>query len=74
MAPCICDKIPPIHHRLLAIRGRHDAFFVPAGAEAFRRDLPNANMRFLETEHFALETDVEEIGDSIRVFLQTAHV
>jgi pimeloyl-ACP methyl ester carboxylesterase len=54
---------------LLAIWGRNDPFFVPAGAEAFQRDVPKAEVRFLDTGHFALETHSEEIGAAIRDFL-----
>jgi len=55
---------------LLAIWGRHDPYFIPAGAEAFRRDNPNATVQFLDTGHFALETHVEEIAAAMRDFLQ----
>jgi pimeloyl-ACP methyl ester carboxylesterase len=54
---------------LLAIWGKHDPFFIPAGAEAFRRDNPNATVQFLDTGHFALETHVEEIALSMRQLL-----
>jgi pimeloyl-ACP methyl ester carboxylesterase len=54
---------------LLAIWGKYDPYFVPAGAEAFRRDNPNATAQFLDTGHFALETHVEEIALAIREFL-----
>lgn len=54
---------------LLAIWGKHDPYFVPAGAEAFRRDNPNAVVQFLDTGHFALETHVDEIAAAIRDFL-----
>jgi len=54
---------------LFAIWGKYDPYFVPAGAEAFRRDNPNATVRFLDTGHFALETHVEEIALAIREFL-----
>jgi pimeloyl-ACP methyl ester carboxylesterase len=54
---------------LLAIWGKNDPFFIPAGAEAFRRDNPNATVQFLDTGHFALETDVEEIAIAMRDFL-----
>jgi pimeloyl-ACP methyl ester carboxylesterase len=55
---------------LLAIWGRNDPFFIPAGAVAFRKDLPNAKVQFLDTGHFALETHVEEIAVAMRDFLQ----
>jgi len=55
--------------KLLAVWGRHDPFFLPAGAEAFRRDIPNAVVRFFDTGHFALETHAIEIAADIREFL-----
>jgi pimeloyl-ACP methyl ester carboxylesterase len=54
---------------LFAIWGKYDPFFIPAGAEAFKRDNPNATVRFLDTGHFALETHVEEIAAAMRKFL-----
>jgi pimeloyl-ACP methyl ester carboxylesterase len=54
---------------LLAVWGKNDPFFLPAGAEAFRRDNPNAEVHFYDTGHFALETHVEEIAAAIRGFL-----
>jgi pimeloyl-ACP methyl ester carboxylesterase len=59
---------------LLAVWGRNDPFFIPAGAEAFRRDLPNADIRFLDTGHFALETHAAEIGAAMREFLAASLV
>lgn len=53
----------------LAVWGRNDPFFLPAGAEAFRRDIPNAVVRFFDTGHFALETHAAEIAAAIREFL-----
>ena len=54
----------------LAAWGRNDAHFIPAGAEAYRRDLPNAEIHLLDTGHFALETHAAEIGALIRAFLE----
>lgn len=54
---------------LLAIWGRNDPFFLPAGAEAFKRDIPSADVRLLDAGHFALETHAAEIGAAIREFL-----
>jgi len=54
---------------LLATWGKHDAFFIPAGAQAFLRDNPNATVQLLDTGHFALETHVEEIAHAMREFL-----
>jgi pimeloyl-ACP methyl ester carboxylesterase len=55
---------------LLAVWGRNDPFFLPPGAEAFKRDIPGAAVSFLDTGHFALETHAREIADSIRDFLK----
>lgn len=55
--------------KLLAVWGKNDPFFLPPGAEAFKRDNPNAKVEFFETGHFALETHVQEIADRIRKFL-----
>jgi pimeloyl-ACP methyl ester carboxylesterase len=54
---------------LLAVWGKNDPFFVPPGAEAFKRDNPRAAVRFFDTGHFALETHAREIAESIRDFL-----
>jgi len=58
-------KRPP----LLAVWGKNDPFFLPPGAEAFKRDNPNAEVHFYDTGHFALETHHREIADTIREFL-----
>jgi pimeloyl-ACP methyl ester carboxylesterase len=55
---------------LLAIWGKNDPFFLPPGAEAFKRDIPGAVVRFLDTGHFALETHAADIADAIRDFLR----
>jgi pimeloyl-ACP methyl ester carboxylesterase len=57
---------PPV----LAIWGRNDPFFLPPGAEAFKRDVPGAVVQFLDTGHFALETHAAEIAAAIREFLK----
>jgi pimeloyl-ACP methyl ester carboxylesterase len=54
---------------LLAIWGKNDPFFLPAGASAFKRDIPSADIRLLDTGHFALETHADEIAHAIRDFL-----
>lgn len=54
---------------LLAVWGKNDPFFLPAGAEAWKRDIPNAQVHFYDTGHLALETHGEEIGKVIRAFL-----
>ncbi|MCJ8157936.1 alpha/beta fold hydrolase [Sphingomonas sp. LaA6.9] len=59
------DHKPPF----LAVWGRNDPFFLPAGAEAFKRDIPDARIRLLDAGHFALETHASEIAAEIRSFL-----
>jgi len=56
---------------LLAVWGKFDPYFIPAGAEAFKRDISNATVKFLPTGHFALETHLEEISVAMREFLMT---
>lgn len=56
---------PPV----LAVWGRNDPFFIPPGAEAFKRDVPAAEVRFVDSGHFALETHAVEIGAAMRAFL-----
>ncbi|WP_109480266.1 alpha/beta hydrolase [Paraburkholderia sp. C35] len=53
----------------LAVWGKHDPFFLPPGAQAFKRDLPNADVRFFDTGHFALETHAAEIAAATAEFL-----
>jgi pimeloyl-ACP methyl ester carboxylesterase len=55
--------------RFLAVWGKNDPFFLSAGAEAFKRDIPGAVVRFFDTGHFALETHAGEIAGAIRDFL-----
>jgi pimeloyl-ACP methyl ester carboxylesterase len=56
----------------LAVWGDKDPFFLPPGAEAFKRDIPSAQVRFFDTGHFALETHHREIAGAIREFLAEA--
>ena len=56
---------PPV----LAVWGTNDPFFIPPGAEAFKRDVPSADIRFVNSGHFALETHAREIGGAMRDFL-----
>jgi pimeloyl-ACP methyl ester carboxylesterase len=59
------EKQPP----LLAVWGCNDPFFLPAGAEAFKRDNPNAQVRLLDAGHFALETHNDAIACAMMEFL-----
>ncbi len=54
--------------RFLAVWGKNDPFFLPVGAEAFKRDMPGAIIHFFDTGHFALETHAKEIAAVIRDF------
>ncbi len=54
---------------LLAVWGKNDPFFLPQGAEAFKRDNPTAVVQFYDTGHFALETHNQEIAATIMNFL-----
>ena len=58
-------KRPPV----LAVWGKNDPFFLPPGAEAFKRDNPSAEVHFYDTGHFALETHAQEIAAAIGDFL-----
>jgi len=59
---------------MLAIWGKNDPFFLPAGAEAYRRDIPDAEVGFLNTGHFALETHAAETAVAIRSFLERRYL
>jgi pimeloyl-ACP methyl ester carboxylesterase len=66
------DLIPQLAEQYhLIAPGRNDPFFLPAGAEAYRRDLPSADIRFVDSGHFALETHAVEIDGAMRDFLST---
>jgi pimeloyl-ACP methyl ester carboxylesterase len=67
--PTFQDYFRTCKPRLLAIWGKNDPFFLPPGAEAFKRDIPDAIIRFLDTGHFALETHAAEIAAAIHDFL-----
>ncbi|KAL9048528.1 MAG: hypothetical protein Q9162_007688 [Coniocarpon cinnabarinum] len=60
------ERQPP----LLAIWGRNDLIFIPPGAEAFKRDVPNAQVQLIDAGHFALETNLVQIAEAILGFLQ----
>jgi pimeloyl-ACP methyl ester carboxylesterase len=59
---------------LMAIWGKNDPFFIPAGAEAYKRDLPSASIRFVDSGHFALETHVDEIAEGMRELFESARI
>ena len=54
---------------LLAVWGKNDLFFTPPGAEAFKRDLPNATVKFVDGGHFALESHLDVIAEEMTAFL-----
>ncbi|WP_250255369.1 alpha/beta hydrolase [Chryseobacterium sp. Marseille-Q3244] len=57
--------------KLLLVWGNKDPYFLPEGAEAYKKDIPNARLKFYNTGHFALETHVMEIGTEILEFMKT---
>ena len=67
--PAFQDYFRKAKPPLLAIWGKNDPFFIPAGAEAFRKDIPNARIEFLNTGHFVLETHVVEVAAAMKEFL-----
>jgi pimeloyl-ACP methyl ester carboxylesterase len=71
MYPAFHEYFKKYQPALLAAWGDKDPFFLPPGAEAFKRDLPNAIVKFFDTGHFALETHVNEIGEEVLNFLAT---
>ena len=73
------DSYPALHAYfrasqvpLLAIWGANDPIFIPPGAEAFKRDLPGAMVRFVDAGHFALQTKRWEIAEEVLKFLGSA--
>lgn len=66
--PAFQDYFRTHKPRFLAVWGKNDPFFLPPGAEAFRRDIPEARVTFLDTGHFALETHAADIAKEIRGF------
>ncbi|HEY4143827.1 alpha/beta hydrolase [Pinirhizobacter sp.] len=54
---------------MLAVWGKNDPFFLPPGAEAFKRDIPAASVQFFDTGHFALETHHAQIAKAILGFM-----
>jgi len=64
-----CADVRTTRPPLLAVWGKSDPFFLPPGAEAFKRDNPEAEVRFFDTGHFALETHAQDIGAAINDFL-----
>jgi pimeloyl-ACP methyl ester carboxylesterase len=69
--PAFQDYFRKAKPPLLAIWGKNDPFFITAGAEAFRKDIPNARVEFLDTGHFATETHFIEIAAAMKDFLTT---
>jgi pimeloyl-ACP methyl ester carboxylesterase len=67
--PAFQDSFRTHKPPFLAVWGKHDPFFLPAGATAFKRDMPRADIRFFDTGHFALETHAEPIASAMREFL-----
>jgi pimeloyl-ACP methyl ester carboxylesterase len=73
MYPRVHEYFRSSHVPLLAVWGRGDEIFGPAGAEAFAEDLPDAEIHLLEGGHFLLESALDEVADLIRAFLANVH-
>lgn len=69
--PAFHEYFKKYQPELLAVWGDKDPFFLPQGAQAFKKDLPKATVKLYDTGHFALETHVNEIGEEILNFLST---
>ena len=67
--PLVCES-GVFTHQLLAVWSKNDPSFIPAGAEAFKRDLPNAILKFVDSGHSALESHHSEIAGCIKDFLR----
>lgn len=52
--------------KTLLVWGKHDPFFVPAGAEAFLKDLPEARLVWLDAGHFVLDENAQTIAQDIK--------
>lgn len=70
------DQYPQWHEALrrvqppvLCIWGKNDPIFIPAGAEAFKKDVPKTEIVYLDTGHFALEEDLDVIATRVLAFL-----
>jgi pimeloyl-ACP methyl ester carboxylesterase len=70
--PKFQDFFRQYHSPTLAVWGKNDPFFLPAGAEAYKKDNPQTKVVFYDTGHFALETHAAEIGAEIQSFLAAA--
>jgi pimeloyl-ACP methyl ester carboxylesterase len=70
--PKFQEFVRTYHPPTLAVWGKNDPFFLPAGAEAYRRDNPEAKVVLYDTGHFALETHAAEIGQEILSFLKAS--
>ncbi len=68
--PEVQEYLRRTHPPVLLVWGKNDQTFVPAGAEAFKRDVPGAEVHLYDTGHFALETHLHEIAGAIRDFLR----
>ncbi|KAJ6628716.1 alpha/beta hydrolase fold protein [Mycena sp. CBHHK59/15] len=58
---------------LLAMWGKNDPFFIPPGAEAFKKDLPKGEVLLLDAGHFAGETEIDEIVGRMMKFLKQVY-
>jgi len=69
--PAVHESFRQYRPPLLAVWGRNDEIFAPAGARAFAIDLPDARIELLDGGHFLLESNVDEVAALIGEFLGT---
>jgi pimeloyl-ACP methyl ester carboxylesterase len=63
------EMLRRVHPPVLAVWGKNDPIFLPAGADAFKKDVPDAEIHFVDSGHFALEEDVDAIANYVLAFL-----
>jgi pimeloyl-ACP methyl ester carboxylesterase len=74
MYPAVHEYFRASRVPLLAVWGRGDEIFGPAGAQAFAADAPDAEIHLLDGGHFLLESAIDEVARLVRAFLEKAHV
>lgn len=52
--------------KLVAVWGKSDPFFIPPGAEAFKRDVPDADVTIIDGGHFLNDSNPQAIAAGIK--------
>lgn len=68
--PAWQETLRAVKPPLLAVWGKNDPILLPAGAEAFQRDVPDTEIHFFDTGHFALQEDLPPIASGVKNFLR----